>query len=1721
MTLSRIRFVSVLLWAFALAAAAQSPSTTTVQGTVYNATGAPTSGTLQLSWPAFSTAANQAIAAGRLAVNIGVDGFFSVNLAPNLGANPAGLYYTAVYHLADGTTSTEYWTVPAAAQTTLAQVRAQLMPASQAVQAVNKAYVDQAIQQAASNQISSVGGTLSGPLYLSGDPVSPTQATDKRYVDSLFGQALPIAGGTATGPVTATQLGGVYQADQSPGVDFASKLQACINRLNTTYGGTCDARNFSGSLTMSAPVTIAAANVTVQLPCATIATAFPIVIAAGTRNVTLHGCATRGTSSASGSQGGTVFLFSGSAALFQVGDSTYSADTLGFHLDDVSINTTAATSASAEALAAWRTQEMHLDSLYLLGNSNQTALTLDGTGNYTGGTFSDVEIGGYLTAVNAIGHQVSNSATTDWLNASTFLRLHIDCPTSNGAPLAGSIGINLQQGDGNTFTGGDVESCGTALHLGPNAQNNTIVGLRNENSSTQVLADPGSAYNNWITGGTMFTGKLTDNGTRNSFLDTFHRSFNALNGDWYGSQQDATLTNHFRLGIGNGTERGLLNRYQTDYGYRWTTGFSDASAGEQYYQLLDELNNVYRISVGQYNYGQSSTNNQTVLNSAGTGAVVLNGSNNAGTGGVVIGSGGVTSSTVATIDKSGNAHFTGTLLADGTSQSTGTLTVRNNADSEVDYYLWPGLTANQKGSFTYKDYNGNSQWYLVKDASNNWAVNSAVGGLDSFKAYQSSNSGDTYINASNSAGVVRVNYETGSGAAFNIYGGNSSTLYAGFTAANAIKFPGLAASSGHNCMQIDNSGYLTNTGTPCGSGSGGTINTGILGQIAYYTATGAAISGVTAVPLGSGGTGAMDAPTALANLGAVPASGGAMTGPLSGTSANFSSTVTAAQVQSPIAPSGYGVADWSDATGQCKPFRGTINLKDCGITGSGDETAKLKAAMQAAMTSHADLFGPAGLTVNICGLALDYTTQEFHLHGGVQTNNGIQAAPAQFSLKATSGCANPLLDASAIQYIRQVEIDRVQFDLNNTAPNGIKTNFSIGWNVHNNNLTNPPAGGILIYDALGEYDSFQQNIFNGNKAWAFFTTDCNHCKIIDNKVYTTGGMGRTGGVDLIAENNDIEASFDYPYSSLDSPWEFADTGLMSGHVTGSYMELSGNSWCGILSASGNGTTTTVTGNCQSGHPMAAATGQWISLAGTHSALDANNKVLASNTGTATNPVLTWPASGSASVSSLSVSSITNSSGEATATFSTSISAVPFDVVTFSGTGSCYDGNSYILDTVSGSTSTFSTAASWQPSCTAAVSAAGTGTFGQIQGPYISNPTMLYFSATGTAAYNYFQSGSRALNFGSYGLRAAGNGSYTGNTFANLDGDLYLYGGLPSISAGSYLFAGNDSQSNLHTVPVLATSASIAGTVNAATAAYFANGHRHMFSGGAISQQGTTSTNMGSTFDLTLANIQSLVNTSATTVNSLYGAKANGNIMPGLYLVESQNSNTTLATSAFNNANGADLALKPFHPLPYILGPNGNMREVGYGSVLMSAPASGTKYLRDDLTWATPSGGGGGGGVVLQCKLTSPVTLTGGSTGAQNNITVCDLPALTATQVVTFTYYIATSGTPTGSDAVGIRLCPSATPTSGCQLFTNSSISTGGSGYVIQRGEFVNQNSTSAQQFDGLGYGAGSATPWMGTSALSTAAGSNSAGGSASLILTTVPGNSANTDVVKTFTVWIQ
>ena len=139
---------------------------------------------------------------------------------------------------------------------------------------------------------------------------------------------------------------------------------------------------------------------------------------------------------------------------------------MGFHLDNVVINTTGSASATTTAVTAYRVQEMDLESLYLLGNGNQTAMVLDGTGNYTGGTFYDVAFNGFQTAVSGDWASGGESGDDGLVECEHVRAAAYRLPDEWGIPVAGTVGINLQAGDGNTFTGGDVEGCATALHLG-------------------------------------------------------------------------------------------------------------------------------------------------------------------------------------------------------------------------------------------------------------------------------------------------------------------------------------------------------------------------------------------------------------------------------------------------------------------------------------------------------------------------------------------------------------------------------------------------------------------------------------------------------------------------------------------------------------------------------------------------------------------------------------------------------------------------------------------------------------------------------------------------------------------------------------------------------------------------------------------------------------------------------------------------------------------------------------------------------------------------------------------------------------------------------------------------------------------------------------------------------------------------------------------------------
>ncbi len=278
-------FVVALLAGCAECAVAQAPlAVTTVQDTVYSASGSPASGTVLVSWAGFTTASGAVVPAGTTSATIGANGVLSIALAPNAGATPMGSYYTATFHLSDGTTSRQYWVVPVTVAgggpAKLAGIQNQVLPTSVAMQTVSKAYVDTAIAAAVTGHpadVSSVyvlkaGDAMSGPLVLPGDPVSANQAADKNYVDenvtaiaSGVGQKvslLPSATQTVAQP-SGTQLdvnllnGELYASQYLSGagnngianaLSSADCATGCEVKVEPTYPGieTANAANMPG-----------------------------------------------------------------------------------------------------------------------------------------------------------------------------------------------------------------------------------------------------------------------------------------------------------------------------------------------------------------------------------------------------------------------------------------------------------------------------------------------------------------------------------------------------------------------------------------------------------------------------------------------------------------------------------------------------------------------------------------------------------------------------------------------------------------------------------------------------------------------------------------------------------------------------------------------------------------------------------------------------------------------------------------------------------------------------------------------------------------------------------------------------------------------------------------------------------------------------------------------------------------------------------------------------------------------------------------------------------------------------------------------------------------------------------------------------------------------------------------------------------------------------------
>lgn len=226
-----------MLFAVTITAAAQI-ATTTVTDTIYRADGSAATGTVVVTWQTFTTPLGQSVPAGTASAVIASNGAMSIALVPNAGATPMGSYYTAAYHLDDGTVSHEFWVVPASqTPVKVSAIQSSVLPTSVAMQTVSKSYVDTAIAAAVTGHpidsttpyVLKSGGAMTGALTLAGDPATADQAASKHYVDAATSSIaagvsqkisqLPSGAQTVTQP-TGTTLG----VNNLNGVEYASQF---------------------------------------------------------------------------------------------------------------------------------------------------------------------------------------------------------------------------------------------------------------------------------------------------------------------------------------------------------------------------------------------------------------------------------------------------------------------------------------------------------------------------------------------------------------------------------------------------------------------------------------------------------------------------------------------------------------------------------------------------------------------------------------------------------------------------------------------------------------------------------------------------------------------------------------------------------------------------------------------------------------------------------------------------------------------------------------------------------------------------------------------------------------------------------------------------------------------------------------------------------------------------------------------------------------------------------------------------------------------------------------------------------------------------------------------------------------------------------------------------------------------------------------------------------
>ncbi len=277
----------IFVWAglfLGAAGAKATPVKALVQDTLYRADGSAAQGDITIRWTGFSTSAGEAVAAGQMTVKTDANGGIAIPLIPNTGASPSGSYYRVVIKLDDGTTSEEMWVVPAVATTTVATIRAKIVPQAVAAQFASVDYLDTelagVVHLAGTETIQGAKTFVPSPQVPA--PTAAGGAANKGYVDQAMAGLATVAstgnyndllnkpaganlaspgaiGVVAPGPINAT----AYTVNGAPLASADLSDGALLAKTSTTING----------FPISSNVTLSASNLTMgALPNGTTAT---------------------------------------------------------------------------------------------------------------------------------------------------------------------------------------------------------------------------------------------------------------------------------------------------------------------------------------------------------------------------------------------------------------------------------------------------------------------------------------------------------------------------------------------------------------------------------------------------------------------------------------------------------------------------------------------------------------------------------------------------------------------------------------------------------------------------------------------------------------------------------------------------------------------------------------------------------------------------------------------------------------------------------------------------------------------------------------------------------------------------------------------------------------------------------------------------------------------------------------------------------------------------------------------------------------------------------------------------------------------------------------------------------------------------------------------------------------------------------------------------------